>query len=67
MLNLKKYIISYIKILYHIHILYNLILQQGVFPNKLKIAIIGGNKVNMNNYMPISMIYKFLKKLLNRV
>lgn len=65
-----------VKILKHIapHIInplthvFNLSLKVGVFPDKLKIAIIkplhkGGDKENMNNYRPISMLSSFLKFL----
>jgi len=55
--------------LYIIHFLthvFNLSLIVGVFPDKLKIAIIkplhkGGDKDNMNNYRPISMLSSFSK------
>jgi len=45
---------------------FNLSLEVGVFPDKLKIAIIkplhkGGDKENMNNYRPISMLSRFSK------
>ncbi|XP_060846100.1 uncharacterized protein LOC132925747 [Rhopalosiphum padi] len=58
--NLAPYIINPLT-----HI-FNLSLRLGIFPDKLKVAIIkplhkGGDKENMNNYRPISMLSSFSK------
>lgn len=45
-------------------VLYNFGIEQGIFPDKLKIADIkplfkSGEKANMNNYRPISILSNF--------
>jgi len=70
-INGKLFKLTYKSIIHYIVHLVNLCLQSGIFPNKLKIAVIkpifkSGVKTNMNNYRPIS-ILPYLSKVLEKI
>ena len=62
--------LSYIYISHLVHIL-NLSLNQGVFPSELIIARVipiykGGDKMEINNYRPVSLLV-FISKIFERI
>lgn len=63
-IKMLKYVIEFVvtPLVY----IYNLSLEQNVFPDKLKLAVIkplhkGGDPTNINNYRPISLLSNFSK------
>ena len=70
-INGKLFKLSYKSIINHIVHLVNCCLLAGVFPKKLKIAVVkpifkSGEHANMNNYRPIS-ILPYLSKILEKI
>ena len=70
-INGKLFKLTYKSIIHHIVHLLNCCLRVGIFPKKLKIAVIkpifkSGERANMNNYRPIS-ILPYLSKVLEKI
>ena len=70
-INGKLFKLTYKTIIHHIVHLVNICLKTGKFPKKLKIAVVkpvfkSGEKSNMNNYRPIS-ILPYLSKVLEKI